>query len=819
MTPADDSPHDMTPADDTPIDMTAAAVPHDIMPILPLRNIVFFPGQMMPLFVGRPSSVRLIEEAYRTQTPVLVLTQKDSSIDLPTLSDLYGIGTVIRVAKIYTMPDGSKSIVVQGQHRAQVQRLTQEEPYLAATVQRLSDDDLGTDAEEIGAMLVNIRGLYKQLSDLVPDFNPEHLNMIMNTDDPNTFGYLVSALVNQPVPEKQELLEVHTLRERLSKVTVALTGVIQRQELSQKIQSEVQDSINKTQREYFLREQMRAIKKELGEDNDRLELDEIRTKMEEANMPAEVKAVVEKELNRLNMMNPASAEYTVARTYLDWLLDMPWSHSTDDNLDIAAVRTKLDEDHYGLDKVKKRILEYLAVRKLKNDMRGPILCFVGPPGVGKTSLGRSIAEAMGRNYVRMSLGGVHDEAEIRGHRRTYIGALPGRVIQSIRKSGSNNPVVVLDEIDKVGTDFRGDPTSALLEVLDPEQNAHFSDHYLEVPFDLSKVLFIATANLLEPIQPALRDRMEIIEIPSYILDEKVHIARRHLLPKQIAEHGLTPEQLEMGDDTLAAIVDRYTREAGVRALERRIADVCRGVARGVAEGTVAHADITPDDLPGYITSRRFHPEIAERVCTPGIATGLAWTPVGGDILFIEASKMKGKGMLTITGQVRDVMKESVQAAITWIASQATDLGIDPDFRHQVDIHVHVPAGAVPKDGPSAGVTMLAAITSLLTGRLVRNDLAMTGEITLRGAVLPIGGVKEKVLAAHRAGIKTVILPQKNEDDIAEIPESVRKELTIHLVSTMHEILDLALVSGEAPCEPKKTRRGTKKHLEPGAEKS
>ncbi len=787
----------MSEPDRIPNAGTPENVDSETMAVLPLRNMVFFPGQIMPLFVGRPSSIRLVEDAYRTQNNVIVLTQKDSTVDLPRIDDLYSVGTVVRIVKIYPMPDGSKSIVVQGMHKARFIAAVSEEPYLRADVVRVEDADAGLRAsDQIPAMMQNIRNLFKQLSDLIPDFNPEQLSLIMNTEEPSTFGYLVSALTNLPVPEKQELLETADLLERLNKVTVALTRTIQGHELSRKIQNEVQDTINKTQREYFLREQLRAIKKELGEDQDRLELDEMKQKIEMAAMPPDARSTAEKELNRLNMMNPASAEYTVARTYLDWLIEMPWSISTEDSLDIKTVREKLDADHYGLEKVKKRILEYLAVRKLKNDMRGPILCFAGPPGVGKTSLGRSIADAMGRKYVRFSLGGIRDEAEIRGHRRTYIGALPGRIIQNIRKAGSNNPVLVLDEIDKVGMDFRGDPTSALLEVLDPEQNVNFSDHYLEVPFDLSRVLFIATANLTEPIQPALKDRMEIIEIPSYILEEKVRIARRHLLPKQLAEHGLSAEQLRMDDSVISAIVDRYTRESGVRALERKIADVCRGAARRVAEGEADEIAVTEDMLPAYITSHRFYPEAAERISRPGIATGLAWTPVGGDILFVEATRMKGKGSLLVTGQVRDVMKESVQAALSYIASQAAEFGIEPDFREKFDVHVHVPAGGVPKDGPSAGVTMLAALTSLLTGRLVRNDLAMTGEITLRGAVLPIGGVKEKVLAAHRAGLKAVLLPKKNEEDLKEIPEKVRQELTIFLVSDMKEVIEVALTTGD-----------------------
>ncbi|NOY05074.1 MAG: endopeptidase La [Chlorobi bacterium] len=781
----------------------------DGMPVLPLRNVVFFPGQMMPLFVGRPSSIRLIEEAYRDHSSVLVLTQKDASVDLPKKEDLYSVGTVVRIIKIYTMPDGSKSVVVQGNYRAEVIAIIQEEPYLYASVRKIDETEPDPNDLEIAPLIQNIRNLFKQLSDLLPEFNPEQLSLVMNTEQVTTFANLVSALVDIPIPEKQELLEITDFKERLKKVAVALTGKIQRLQLSQKIQNEVQDSINRNQREYFLREQLRAIKKELGEDTESVEIDELEKRLQEAGMPEDVKKVAEKELNRLRMMNPATAEYMVARTYLDWLVEMPWSKSTEDNLDIKAAKEQLDKDHFGLEKVKNRILEYLAVRKLKKDMRGPILCFVGPPGVGKTSLGQSIAKALGRKYVRFSLGGIRDEAEIRGHRRTYIGALPGRVIQSIKKAGSNNPVLVLDEIDKLGMDFRGDPSSALLEVLDPEQNSAFSDHYLEVPFDLSKVLFIATANMIEPIPPALRDRMEIIEIPSYILEEKVQIAKRHLIPKQLEEHGLTPDQIEFPTETIEAIIDRYTRESGVRNLERKIADVCRGVARRIAEGDTKKVVVTVDSLSDFITSRRYYPELAERINKPGIATGLAWTPVGGDILFIESTKMKGKGKLIVTGQLGEVMKESVQAALSYIASHAKELGIDENFLEENDIHVHVPAGAIPKDGPSAGVTMLVSLTSLLTNTKVRNDIAMTGEITLRGAVLPIGGVKEKVLAAHRVGIRNVILPEKNREDIQEIPEKVLKEMTIHFVKEMDEVIKLALVNDSEGKKERKTARKRK----------
>jgi ATP-dependent Lon protease len=759
----------------------------------------------MPLFVGRPASVRLVEEAHRTQQAVLVLTQKDSNVDVPHVDDLYSVGTVVRIMKIYAMPDGSKSVVVQGLRRAGVLGVSADDPYLHAEVEAWSDTAVFPNGDmELEALFANLRAQLRRMQELTPEANPEQLNLIMNTQELPAFAFLVAALLNVPVPEKQEFLETRGINDMLNKLIVSLTGLIQRQELSRKIQSDVQDSINKSQREYFLREQLRAIKKELGEENEQLEIDEMRGKLAGMTLPEDVRKTIEKELNRLSVMSPASAEYSVTRNYIDWLLEMPWGNSTEDNLDIAAVREKLEEDHYGLDTVKKRILEYLAVRKLKNDMRGPILCFVGPPGVGKTSLGRSIADAMGRKYVRFSLGGVRDEAEIRGHRRTYVGALPGRIIQNIRRAGTNNPVLVLDEIDKVGMDFRGDPTSALLEVLDPEQNVNFSDHYLEVAFDLSRVLFIATANTMDTIQPALRDRMEIIEIPSYILEEKLHIARRHLLPKQLREHGLTDENLELNDELIRDVIDVYTREAGVRNLERKLADLCRGAARQIAESGVEKVVIGRDQLADYITSRKFHPEAAERICRPGIATGLAWTPVGGDILFIEAQRMKGKGQLIITGQVRDVMKESVQAALSFIAANAEELGVDANFRQHMDIHVHVPAGAIPKDGPSAGVTMLTALTSMLTDRVVRNDLAMTGEITLRGAVLPVGGIKEKVLAAHRAGITHVLLPSRNEDALKEIPESVRGAMTFHLVGDMRQVVDIALQAGPKPRRRKKT---------------
>ncbi len=762
----------------------------EILPIMPLRNSVFFPRQMMPLSVGRKSTIQLVDEAFRDDLPILIVAQKDANTEKPTPDDIHKQGTVARILKVYNLPDGSKSVFVQGLYRAQIFNLVQQEPYLKGFVQRV--EETKSEGIEVEALVATIKNGFRKAVELAPDLTPEHLGLILNTEDPSQVADMAMWLINVPVNEKQEILEELNVGERLKKANLFLSKLVQRLELGNKIQTEVQDEINKSQKDYFLREQMKAIKHELGEDEENIEINELKKRVEEGSYPEEVKRTAAKEVDRLQRMHPSSAEYTVARTYLDWILDLPWNESTTDNLDIKDAEKSLERDHYGLDKVKKRILEYLAVRKLKNDMRGPILCFVGPPGVGKTSLGKSIANALGRKFVRMSLGGVHDEAEIRGHRRTYIGALPGRIIQGIKKAGSNNPVFMLDEVDKVGTDFRGDPASALLEVLDPEQNFSFSDHYLEIPFDLSKTMFIATANMMEPIPPALRDRMEIIEIPSYIEDEKLHIARKFLVPKQQAEHGLKEKQIKFTDEALRLMISGYTREAGVRNLERKIADVCRGVAMEVAAGAKKSFTIDNDVIVNYLGHQKFFPEISERINRPGIATGLAWTPVGGDILFIEATKMKGKGNLILTGQLGDVMKESAQAALSFIGANAEALGIEPDFREKYDIHVHVPAGAVPKDGPSAGVTMLTALVSLLTGRMVRNDLAMTGEITLRGAVLPIGGVKEKVIAAVRSGIKTVILPKRNEYDLEEVPANVRDEVKFKFVSEMPEVLAFAL---------------------------
>jgi len=766
----------------------------ETLPVVPLRNTVFFPGQVLPISVGRDKSLRAVEEAQRNNTPVLVIAQRDGEVEDPVLKDLYSVGSVARIVKTFTMPDGTKNVLLQGVSRARVLSPMDDESFIKVAVQRINDEP--TDDIEVEALVTSVRNVFHRMVELSKEYSDEHLSIVLNLDDAAGTADIAAAMMAASVKEKQKILETLNVKDRLQLVHRQLNKIVQRLEIGSKIQSDVQEEISKNQREYYLRQQLKAIQKELGEEDEHPEIKEFRDKLEKNDLPDDVRETVEKELNRLSKMHTSSAEYTVTRTYIEWLLDLPWMKSTEDNLDIDGAEQVLDRDHYGLEKVKKRILEYLSVRKLKNDMRGPILCFVGPPGVGKTSLGKSIANALGRKFVRMSLGGVRDEAEIRGHRRTYIGALPGRIIQGINKAGSNNPVFMLDEIDKLGLDFRGDPSSALLEVLDPEQNNSFSDHYLEVPFDLSKVLFIATGNMLDPIPAPLRDRMEIIEIPSYVEEEKLNIAKDFLIPKQIKEHGLEEKNLTFEDDAIRKIIQEYTREAGVRNLERRIADVCRGVAKDVARGDESQQIIAADRIPQFLGPQKFFVDVAERVTRPGVATGLAWTPVGGDILFVEATGMKGNGKLILTGHLGDVMKESAQAALSYISSISDRLGLSPDFHNKTDIHIHVPAGATPKDGPSAGVVILAALTSLLTGKPVRNDIAMTGEITLRGLVLPVGGIKEKVLAAHRAGIKTVILPERNRGDLDEIPASIKNSLTFYFVKEMTEVLSLALKPAE-----------------------
>jgi len=762
----------------------------ETVPVLPLRSMVMFPGMVIPASIGRPSSVRLIEETVVSHRYVGVFAQRSPEVEEPKPEDLYSMGVVCRIVKFLRSPDPNDSphtAILQGIRRMQIADWTQLDPYLVGTV--ALPEEVKEESKEIDALMVNLRRLALRLIELTPNIPQEVGVLIQNIEDPSQLLDLVTGGINAQVEQKQDILETLKLRKRFDKVNKLLTEQLELLELGNRIQSQVKDTIDKNQREYYLRQQLKAIQQELGEGDEQAEqLAEIRKKIEEARLPEEAQKEADRQLQRLRGMPQAAAEYGVIRTYLEWLSDLPWAKSTEDKLDVGTARKILDEDHFDLEQVKERILEFLAVRKLKGDTKGPILCFVGPPGVGKTSLGRSIARAMGREFLRMSLGGIRDEAEIRGHRRTYVGALPGRIIQGLRRVGTNNPVFMLDEIDKVGSDFRGDPSSALLEVLDPEQNDTFSDNYLEVTFDLSKVLFITTGNVLETIPPPLKDRMEVIEIPGYTEEEKVKIADRYLLPRQLKENGLTEEQVRLSDETVKEIIGRYTKEAGLRNLERRIGSLCRKVARRVAEGETVEAEISVDQLDDLLGPRKFFAEAAERTQVPGVATGLAWTPSGGEILFVEATKMPGKGELILTGQLGDVMKESAQAALSYVRSQAESLQIHNEEFQKDDIHVHVPAGAIPKDGPSAGLALLAALVSLLSDRCVKGDVAMTGEITLRGLVLPVGGIKEKVLAAKRAGIKEIILPDKNEGDLRDVPEELRGKLTFHFISRIDEAM-------------------------------
>lgn len=765
------------------------------LPILPLRGTVAYPDLVMPLIVGREKSIRLVDEAMSKDKMIAIITQKNPDIEDPNPEDLYTIGTVATIMKMVKMVDGSQRVVIQGLCRCKIIEFTQNEPNIKASILPIFEDyqkDI-----EVDAMYINLKNLYRKSIEMAPYLSSELSQIASKIENPGNLADLIASTINISVIEKQEILEKIDLKERLKKATIYLNREVETLELSSKIQSHVKEGIDKTQREYYLREQLKAIQKELGESDDKInEIDEIKKKIKEAKMPEDVRKVAEKELDRLSKMSNMSAEYTVSRTYLDWLTEIPWSKTTEDNLDIDGASKILDEDHYDLEKVKKRILEYLAVRKLKADMKGPILCFVGPPGVGKTSLGKSIARALGRKFMRISLGGIRDEAEIRGHRRTYVGALPGRIIQGIKKAGSNNPIFMLDEVDKIGMDFRGDPSSALLEVLDPEQNFSFSDHYLEVPFDLSKVMFIATANMLDPIPPALKDRMEVLELPGYTEEEKLMIARQFLIPKERSEHGLSEEYIEFEDEALKVVIRSYTRESGVRNLEREIAAICRAVAKDVAQGKMEKQVITADSIHGFLGPIKFFSEVAERTKYSGVATGLAWTPTGGDILFIESTKMRGKGALSLTGQLGDVMKESAQAALSYIRSKSVDYDIQEDFFEKNDLHVHVPQGAIPKDGPSAGITMLVSLVSLLTDKPVRNDVAMTGEITLRGLVLPVGGIKQKVLAARRAGIRNIVLPKLNEKDLEEVPESIKDGMDFKFIEKMDEAVSICLTARE-----------------------
>jgi ATP-dependent Lon protease len=769
------------------------------LPVLPLRDTVLFPNAFMPLAVARESSVTLIDDAIAGDKQIAVFTQRDASDDEPGEAELFPTGTFAHIHKMFKLPDGSLRLIVQGLARVRLEEVVSSSPYLKARVQEVPDVVPESDNVESDALARNIRTHFQQIVELSPVLSEDLSTLIANIVEPGRLAdFIASSLSTVTTAVKQDLLETPDVRDRLDRLNRVLTKELEVLEVGSKIQSQVESEVGKNQREYFLREQMKAIQRELGEGDDQAkEIDELAEKIEAAGMPDEVKKDAKRELDRLAKMPPAAAEYTVARTYIDWLVTVPWAVRSEESIDLGHTKATLDADHSGLERVKDRILEYLAVRKLKPDVKGPILCFAGPPGVGKTSLARSIANSIGRQFVRVSLGGMRDEAEIRGHRRTYIGAMPGQIIQGLRRAGVRNPVFILDEIDKLGHDFRGDPASALLEVLDPEQNAAFRDHYLDVPFDLSEVLFITTANVLDTIPPPLRDRMEIIELGGYTEREKLAIATEHLVNRQVPNHGLTAEQIQFTDEALAAIIRGYTREAGVRNLEREIGSICRKVARRRAEGDESTVVVTVPLVEEFLGAPRHLDEaLANRTQDPGVAIGLAWTPVGGEVLLIEASRMAGGSQLTLTGSLGDVMKESARIALSWFRAHASAYGVDPQFYKDAEIHLHVPSGAIPKDGPSAGVTMVVALASALSGRPVRGDIAMTGEVTLSGRVLPVGGIKEKVLAARRHGIQQVILPKQNETNVKEdLSDELKRGLTVHFVSEIREVLALALTQG------------------------
>ena len=781
--------------EDNPVAERPLSLPAEL-PILPLRDTVLFPNSFMPLAVARESSVHLIDDAIANGKLIAVFTQRDASVEEPGEDDLYRVGTATHIHKMFKLPDGSLRLIVQGLARLTLDAVLATQPYLRAKVSGATEGTNEADRLEIDALARNIKTNFQQVVSLSPLLSDDLQTLATNISEPGRLAdFIASSLSTISTLVKQEVLETLDIRTRMDNLNRILIKELEVLELGSKIQSQVQSEVGKNQREYFLREQMKAIQKELGEGDDQTkEAEELAEKIEAAGMPEAVQKEALRELDRLSKMPVAAAEYTVSRTYVDWLVALPWSKRADEVIDLPHTKSVLDADHSGLEKAKDRILEYLAVRKLNPAVKGPILCFVGPPGVGKTSLARSIAESLGRKFVRVSLGGMRDEAEIRGHRRTYIGALPGQIMQGLRRVESKNPVFILDEIDKLGSDFRGDPSSALLEVLDPEQNNTFRDHYLDVPFDLSEVLFITTANVLDPVPAALRDRMEVLEIAGYTEEEKLSIATDHLVDKQVKNHGLTADYIRFTPDALRQVIRGYTREAGVRNLEREIGALCRKVARRRAEGNETPIDITPAVVIDMLGAPKFlDEEMEERTKDPGVAIGLAWTAAGGEVLFIEASRMAGTGSLTLTGQLGDVMKESGRAALSWIRRHAKEYGVDPDFFKNAEMHVHVPSGAIPKDGPSAGVTMVAAMVSELTGRSVRGDIAMTGEITLSGRMLPIGGVKEKVLAARRVGIREVILPKQNAKNVNEdLTPELRQDMTLHLVSTIEEVLALAL---------------------------
>ncbi|MBN2416406.1 endopeptidase La [bacterium] len=763
----------------------------DELPILPVANILIFPYVVAPLVITDEERMSMINDAL-SERKIVGLFALKSKEDGAVRSNLHDIGTAVLILKMFRIPDGNMGLLIQGLSRIELQEIRGEGTHLRGHVRLIPESvQKGVKVE---ALVREVSEIFQEIVDISPLLPDELSAIVNNIENPGRLADLIASNLKIDVAKRQTILSTINVEDRLIKLLVFLNRELELLKLGSKIQSEVKSKIEDGQKEYFLREQMKAIQKELGDKDDTAEIDELKEKIKQAGMPAEAEEQAEKELERLSRMPPQAAEYTVSRTYLDWLTGLPWSVSTDDTLNLQEAATILNEDHYNLQDVKDRILEFLAVRKLKETSKGPILCFVGPPGVGKTSLGQSIARAMGRRFIRYSLGGMRDEAEIRGHRRTYIGSLPGRIIQGIKKCGSNNPVFMLDEVDKIGADFRGDPASALLEVLDPAQNDSFSDHYLEVSFDLSKVMFITTANILDPIPQPLLDRMEVIRIPGYIMEDKVEIARKYLIPRQKEENGLKKNQISFPVTTVRKIVAEYTREAGVRNLEREIGSCCRKVARSIAEGKKTAVKVTPETVIEYLGPRKYFSEIADRTSHIGVATGLAWTPVGGVILFVEATAMPGNKGMVLTGQLGNVMKESAQAALSYFRSKAGRWDVSDDYFKKHDIHIHIPEGATPKDGPSAGVTMSTALISLVTGRAVRHNFAMTGEITLQGKVLPVGGIKEKMLAARRAGITHVILPAKNEKDLEEIPENVRKKLTFHLVEHIEEVLDLVLMN-------------------------
>tara|TARA_Y100001970_G_scaffold283198_1_gene397772 strand:- start:11840 stop:14182 length:2343 start_codon:yes stop_codon:yes gene_type:complete len=770
-----------------------------VYPVLPLRNTVLFPNQIIPIYIGRKQSLKLINDiSNETDKTIVVVAQKDGNIENPNSDDLYQMATLATVMKTFDMPDNSKSAIVKGIKRIKIKNFINDTDYFRCDYEDIKEK-FPSDDVETQALSGQLKSLFSNLINVAPYLSDEQSNVLVNIQSPDKISDKAISLMNIQTSEKQEVLEELDVNSRMEKALVLINREIQRIELGERIQADVQDEISKSQKEYYLREQMKAIKKELGEDESNLEIKEIEEKIKKAKMPKDVLKVAKKEIDRLLKIPTHSPEYTVTRTYLDWLVELPWSKESKDNEDLNYAEEVLSEDHYGLKKVKERVIEHLAVRNLKRSrskkgdkIKSPILCFAGPPGTGKTSIGKSIAKSMGREFVRISLGGVRDEAEIRGHRRTYIGALPGRIITSLKKAGTKNPIFILDEIDKLGMDFRGDPSSALLEVLDPEQNFSFNDHYLEVDFDLSNVMFITTANRVDQIPGPLRDRMEILEFTGYIHDEKLQIAKKHLLPKSVKNHGLKDSEISVDDDSLSLLIESYTREAGVRNLERQVSNVCRKTAKDIATKVSKKVKVTPEVVYKYLGAEIFFSEVAERCNKPGVVVGLAWTAFGGDILFIEACKMPGKGMLKLTGKLGDVMKESAQAAYSYIRTNSKKFGINEDFYKKHDIHIHVPAGAIPKDGPSAGVSMITAMVSLLTNKPVKNLLGMTGEISLRGNVLPIGGLKEKSTAAHRANLKEIIAPHLNKKDLEEIPEKVKKDLKITFVKDVQEVIKLAL---------------------------